>query len=616
MPMVYAANHAPGLSDRDDSIQVTTLESLTSQMMRELVYLPPLVPVRKPETAIMADYEVSEVVSQEHSIEIPARFSASELRALSEYVEQGGWRYPGEISELVAASCRAENAALEKSSLDLLRKYLQGAVQAKGLREGVDYVASRREGIVPLDAANGGAMMRGHAWNDSIASFLAIRHALPLPKTWGDVGSMTSATYLHRYKRLFGVMGTLGEQVEHHHVRSIYNLVGITAPTNLPHINTRPQTTVFEQAASADRYIAQIAAELSRGKAARPLLILANSSARAKDLRRYLEAQGLLCHLLIEGACNGPGEKPIRASDLVTDAGMPGAITIATPAELSPERISLHERARNAGGIHTVLTWLPLSLRSEELIAAKAGAGDSSGSSEIVVHAADDHFLRHISKEQRDLVIETIGAYGPSSDEFAAAYGFIRCAQEIQRIAEGAVLVKRDSILQMAQGCLREWMETTRAELAARHSSRNSLLARSAATAFIRRAWQPLYERLRVELNEASEEMLVPLYSPVSEYSELQHAIKKAFEEAFHLPLEQMRVVNPQGMQRQQVQLCESVLDAVCETERRAAALDARSSEEMIDRIDSALTRASRECIERLDGAGPGELERYIHQWP
>jgi preprotein translocase subunit SecA len=616
MPMVYTANHAPGLSERDDSIQVTTLESLTSQMMHELVYLPPVVPVRKPETAIMADYEVSEVVSHEQSIQIPARFSANQLRAIATYVEQGGWRYPEEISALTAASCQAENPALEDVSLDLLQQYLRGAVQALHLAEGVNYAVSKREGIVPLDEANGRALMYGRVWSDPITSFLAMRHSLPIPKTWGDVGSITSATYLRRYKRLFGVFGTLGEQVEHHHLRSNYNLVGITAPTTAPHVSTKPQTTVFEQVASANRYIAQIAAEVTRGRAPRPLLILANSPARAKDLRRYLEAQGLLCHLLIEGACHGPGEKPMRASDLVTDARLPGSITIATPAELSPERIPVYEAAREAGGIHTVLTWLPLSLRSEEIMAVKAGAGDASGSFEIVVHAADDHFLRHISKEQRDLVIETIGAFGPSSDEFAAAYGFIRCAQEIQKIAEGAVLIKRDSLLQMAQGRLREWMETTRTELADRHSSKNGLLARSVATTYIRRAWQPLYERLRAELNHSGEGKTAPSFVPVSENSKLQDAILNAFEQAFHLPLDEMRAVSPQGMQRQQVQLCESVLDAVCETERRAAALEADSFEKLIDRLDMELARASRECIERFDGAGPGELERYIHQWP
>jgi hypothetical protein len=159
-------------------------------------------------------------------------------------------------------------------------------------------------------------------------------------------------------------------------------------------------------------------------------------------------------------------------------------------------------------------------------------------------------------------------------------------------------------------------METTRTELADRHSSKNGLLARSVATTYIRRAWQPLYERLRAELNHSGEGKTAPSFVPVSENSKLQDAILNAFEQAFHLPLDEMRAVSPQGMQRQQVQLCESVLDAVCETERRAAALEADSFEKLIDRLDMELARASRECIERFDGAGPGELERYIHQWP
>jgi preprotein translocase subunit SecA len=204
-----------------------------------------------------------------------------------------------------------ENVALVHHANSALRAH-------KLFRKDKDYIV-RNDEVVIIDEFSG-RMMPGRRYSEGLHQALEAKEHVKIQPENQTLASITFQNYFRLYKKLAGMTGTAATEAEE--FADIYKLDVVTIPTNVPVQRKDDDDAIYRTAAEKFDAIANLIKECQeRGQ---PVLVGTTSIEKSEMLAELLRKKNV-------GQMNVLNARHHeQEAFIVADAGLPGAITIAT----------------------------------------------------------------------------------------------------------------------------------------------------------------------------------------------------------------------------------------------------------------------------------------------
>jgi preprotein translocase subunit SecA len=182
----------------------------------------------------------------------------------------------------------------------------------------VDYVVTPDGNVVIVDEFTG-RLMPGRRFSDGLHEALEAKENVTVREETQTLGTITLQNYFRMYKKLGGMSGTALTVASE--LFSVYKLDAIEIPTNAPVRRVDYHDIVYRT--KQEKYRAVVEEIAKWHKRGRPILVGTTSVQVSEELDRMLRPKGINYSVL--NAKNHAAE-----SQIIKDAGMPYAVTIAT----------------------------------------------------------------------------------------------------------------------------------------------------------------------------------------------------------------------------------------------------------------------------------------------
>ncbi|MGZ9106792.1 MAG: preprotein translocase subunit SecA, partial [Rhodoplanes sp.] len=218
----------------------------------------------------------------------------------------------------------------------------QGLRAHKLFQRDKDYIV--RNGEVVLIDEFTGRMMPGRRYSDGLHQALEAKERQPIQPENQTLASITFQNYFRMYEKLAGMTGTALTEADE--FLDIYNLEVLDIPTNLPMVRLDEDDEVYRTAAEKYRAIITLIEDCKqRGQ---PMLVGTTSIEKSEQLADMLRERGWEAHdftdpnafAALYSGDEGASKTKVFAilnaryheqeAYIVSQAGVPGAITIAT----------------------------------------------------------------------------------------------------------------------------------------------------------------------------------------------------------------------------------------------------------------------------------------------
>ena len=321
-----------------------------------------------------------------------------------------------------------EGIARVEESLDVSNLYehvnqnfvhqLQAALRAKELfKRDVDYVV--QHGEVKIVDEFTGRILEGRRWSEGLHQAVEAKEGVRIKEENQTLATVTLQNYFRMYDKLAGMTGTAATEAgEFAHT---YGLEVVSIPTNKAMIRADNPDLIYKSEAAKFEAVADDIKE--RHEAGQPVLVGTISVEKSERLGRLLEKRGIP-HAVLNA------KQHEREAHIVTQAGRPGAVTVATnmagrgvdillggnpeglahnallaegsTPEDDPERlrelvleyreqcVPEGDRVREAGGLYVLGTERHESRRIDNQLRGRAGRQGDPGESRFYLSLEDD----------------------------------------------------------------------------------------------------------------------------------------------------------------------------------------------------------------------------------
>ena len=255
---------------------------------------------------------------------------------------------------------------------------LNQAVKAHGLfKNEVDYVVNDGEVII-IDEFTG-RMMAGRRYSDGLHQALEAKEGVKIENENQTLASITFQNYFRMYEKLGGMTGTADTEAEE--FGSIYKLHVVVVPTNQPMVREDCPDVIYRTESEKFDAVIEEIQELNSAK--RPVLVGTISIERSELLSKKLKKFGIKHNVL-----NAKHHE--QEAEIISQAGQPGAVTIATNMAGRGTDIVLGEGIPELGGLHILGTERHESRRIDNQLRGRSGRQGDKGSSRFYLSLEDD----------------------------------------------------------------------------------------------------------------------------------------------------------------------------------------------------------------------------------
>ncbi|WP_234190011.1 preprotein translocase subunit SecA [Shinella sp. NM-101] len=294
-----------------------------------------------------------------------------------------------------------------------------------------DYIV-RNDEIVIIDEFTG-RMMPGRRYSEGQHQALEAKEKVTIQPENQTLASITFQNYFRMYSKLGGMTGTASTEAEE--FGNIYGLEVVEVPTNLPIQRLDEDDEVYRTA--EEKYkaiIEEIKASREKGQ---PVLVGTTSIEKSELLAELLKKSGFKDFQVLNARYHE------QEAYIVSQAGVPGAVTIATnmagrgtdiqlggnvdmrlerelaEMEPGPERDAkreaivaevrqLKEKALAAGGLYVLATERHESRRIDNQLRGRSGRQGDPGRSKFFLSLQDD-LMRIFGSERMDSMLQKLG---------------------------------------------------------------------------------------------------------------------------------------------------------------------------------------------------------------
>ena len=226
-----------------------------------------------------------------------------------------------------------------------------------------------------------GRPMEGRVWSDGLHQAVTVKEGLKLREETQTIATITYQNFFRLYDKLAGMTGTA--MTEASEFDKIYRLGVLALPTNLPLIRMSHPDVVYRT--EDEKWKATVDEICQVHEEKRPVLVGTTSIEKSEKLGEMLSRKGIAHQIL-----NARPEHAAREADVITEAGKPGVVTIATNMAGRGTDIVLGEGIADKGGLHIVGTERHEARRIDNQLRGRAGRQGDPGSSRFFVSFEDD----------------------------------------------------------------------------------------------------------------------------------------------------------------------------------------------------------------------------------
>ncbi len=283
----------------------------------------------------------------------------------------------------------------DPANVDFLH-HIHQALKAHALFDkDVDYVV--KDGQVIIVDEFTGRLMPGRRYSDGLHQALEAKENVKIESENQTLATITLQNYFRMYEKLAGMTGTADtEAVE---FGKIYNLDVIVVPTNKDLIRTSNPDVVYRTEQEKFDAVIEEIKQLQTTK--RPALVGTVSIEKSEKLSTMLKRVGIK-HVVLNAKYHE------KEAEIISQAGQPGAVTIATNMAGRGTDIVLGEGVAQAGGLHIIGTERHEARRIDNQLRGRAGRQGDPGSSRFYLSLEDD-LMRIFGSDRISGVMERFG---------------------------------------------------------------------------------------------------------------------------------------------------------------------------------------------------------------
>jgi preprotein translocase subunit SecA len=259
----------------------------------------------------------------------------------------------------------------------------------------VEYVVI--EGQVKIVDEQTGRIMEGRRYSDGLHQAIEAKENVKIEASTQTYATITLQNFFRMYHKLAGMTGTA--ETEASEFWSIYKLDVVSIPTNIPAIRNDEQDLVYKT--KREKLGAVIEAIVALRDEGRPVLCGTTSVEVSELLSRMLRQQNIPHNVL-------NAKQHAREAQVVAEAGLTGAVTIATNMAGRGTDIKLSPEVKAAGGLAILGTERHESRRVDRQLRGRAGRQGDPGSSQFFISLEDD-LMRMFGSERIAKVMDFAG---------------------------------------------------------------------------------------------------------------------------------------------------------------------------------------------------------------
>lgn len=259
----------------------------------------------------------------------------------------------------------------------------------------VEYVVM--DGAVKIVDEQTGRILDGRRYSDGLHQAIEAKENVKIEAATQTYATVTLQNYFRMYHKLAGMTGTA--ETEAAELWSIYKLDVVSIPTNVKAIRNDGQDLVYKT--KREKYRAVIDEVEKNIQAGRPSLVGTTSVEVSELLSRMLKQKNIPHNVL-------NAKQHAREAQVVAEAGLPGAVTIATNMAGRGTDIKLGPGVKEAGGLAIIGTERHESRRVDRQLRGRAGRQGDPGSSQFFVSLEDD-LMRMFGSERIAGLMDRMG---------------------------------------------------------------------------------------------------------------------------------------------------------------------------------------------------------------
>ncbi|CAM2946168.1 preprotein translocase subunit SecA [Vibrio mytili] len=380
-------------------------------------------------------------------------------KAKQVYLTETGQEFVEEL--MVKNGLMEEGDTLYSPTNISLLHHVNAALRAHVLFErNVDYIVTDEGEVVIVDEHTG-RTMPGRRWSEGLHQAVEAKEGVKIQNENQTLASITFQNYFRLYEKLSGMTGTA--DTEAFEFQSIYGLETVVVPTNKPMIrNDMPDVVYRTEAEKFAAIIEDIKERVAKGQ---PTLVGTVSIEKSELLSNALKKAKIKHNVL-----NAKFHE--KEAEIVAEAGMPGAVTIATnmagrgtdivlggswqskvemlenPTQEQIDAIKadwkvVHDKVLEAGGLHIIGTERHESRRIDNQLRGRSGRQGDAGSSRFYL-SMEDSLLRIFTSDRMANLIQS----GMDEGEAIESKMLSRSIEKAQRKVEGRNFDIRKQLLE------------------------------------------------------------------------------------------------------------------------------------------------------------------------
>ncbi|AJJ09830.1 preprotein translocase, SecA subunit [Yersinia rohdei] len=326
---------------------------------------------------------------------------------------------------LVEAGIMEEGESLYSPTNIMLMHHVTAALRAHVLfTRDVDYIV--KDGEVIIVDEHTGRTMQGRRWSDGLHQAVEAKEGVEIQNENQTLASITFQNYFRLYEKLAGMTGTA--DTEAFEFSSIYKLDTIVVPTNRPMIRKDlPDLVYMTEQEKIGAIIEDIRERTANGQ---PVLVGTISIEKSEVVSAELTKAGIE-HKVLNAKFHA------MEAEIVSQAGQPGAVTIATnmagrgtdivlggswqseialledPTEDQIAAIKAawqirHDAVLASGGLHIIGTERHESRRIDNQLRGRAGRQGDAGSSRFYL-SMEDALMRIFASDRVSGMMRKLG---------------------------------------------------------------------------------------------------------------------------------------------------------------------------------------------------------------
>lgn len=279
-----------------------------------------------------------------------------------------------------------------------------------------DYVVADDQ-ILIVDEFTG-RIMPGRRYSDGLHQAIEAKEHVKVKRESKTLATITFQNFFNKFTKKAGMTGTaLTEEKE---FRDIYGMDVIEIPTNRPVIRDDQQDAVYKT--KDEKFKAVVKDIVETHATGQPILVGTITIETSELLSRMLKKEGIQ-HSVLNAKFHE------LEAEIVAQAGVRGAVTIATNMAGRGTDIKLDDEARAAGGLKIIGTERHESRRIDNQLRGRSGRQGDPGVSRFYISLEDD-LMRLFGSEKLINMFNALGVPEGEQIEHKMLSGAIEKAQE------------------------------------------------------------------------------------------------------------------------------------------------------------------------------------------